>query len=277
MARAEGPAARYCPGGHSVSQPERASPPQRRITVVAVHGNGGGAHRFARVLEQMPPDVRLVPVTLPGFARVPADRSLRSLADYAALLATWVRDEPRPRILLGHGIGGSIALELVQRRAADLDSLILHAPVGARLERRVFPRFMALPGARDAGRRFLAARVTRPLFRRLLFSRTVPVAYTDQFFDEYGHCMVFSQMFDLITPAWFQGLRPTALPSALLWGADERVLSVDQAQDYRTLLPDAEIRTVPGWGHFPMIEQPDAYAAEVTALARSVALRARPS
>ncbi len=247
--------------------PDGTLPSPRVITVVAVHGNGGGAHRFARVVGQMPPGVRLVPITLPGFARVPRDPSFRSLADYADALAALVRAEPRPRLLLGHGIGGSIALELVQRHAADLDGLILHAPVGTRLNRRIFPRLMALPGAREGGRRILASRIMRPLFRRLLFSRTVPVAYTDRFFDEYGDCSVFSQMFDLISPAWFQGLRPAVLPSALLWGADERLLSVDQADDYRALLPAAQVRTVPGWGHFPMIEQPRAYAAEVAVLA----------
>jgi pimeloyl-ACP methyl ester carboxylesterase len=85
---------------------------------------------------------------------------------------------------------------------------------------------------------------------------------------------VFSQMFDLITPAWFQGLRPTALPAALLWGEAERLLAVDQVADYQALLPGAVIRRVPGWGHFPMIERPDQYAVEIAALARSLGKQA---
>ena len=43
----------------------------RVVTLVAVHGNGGGAHRFARVAPLMPPDVTLVAVTLPGLRRRP--------------------------------------------------------------------------------------------------------------------------------------------------------------------------------------------------------------
>src|SRR4051794_34347731 len=218
----------------------------------------------------MPSDVRLAAVTLPGFAAVPADRSLRSLTDYAVVLATLVSAEPRPRILLGHGIGGSIALELVQDRASLVDGLILHAPVGTRLDRRLLPRLMAIPGARRTGQQVLASRILRPLFRRLMFSRTVPRAYLDRFFDEYGQCSVFSQMFDLITPGWFQGLRPTDLPAALLWGEAERLLAVDQIRDYQALLPGAIVRRVPGWGHFPMIERPDQYAAEIAALARTL-------
>jgi len=244
------------------------------VTLVAVHGNGGGAHRFARVAPLMPPDVSLVAVTLPGFAAVPSDRSFRSLTDFATCLARLVSSQPRPRIVLGHGIGGSIALELVQRQPELLDGLILHAPVGTRLDRRLFPRLMAIPGARSLGQRLFASRLLRPIFRRLLFSCAVPQAYLDRFFEEYRECAVFSQMFDLITPAWFQGLRPTELPSALLWGEAERLLAVDQVEDYRALLPRALTRRVPGWGHFPMIERPDEYAAEIATLARSLVKQA---
>ncbi len=246
---------------------------RRAVSVIAVHGNGGGAHRFARVAPLMPPDVRLAAVTLPGFADVPANPMLRTLADYAEHLLGLVVAQPRPRIILGHGIGGSIALELIQHHAADIDGLILHAPVGTRLERRLFPRLMALPGARALGRRLFTARPLRPIVSRLLFSRTVPASYLDRFFDEYRLCSVFARMFDLITPSWFQSLRPTTLPAALLWGEAERLLSVDQLDDYRALLPGALVRRVPGWGHFPMIEQPGPYATEIATLARALTLQ----
>ena len=254
-----------------MSPPGDAPPAGRVVTLVAVHGNGGGAHRFARVSPLMPPDVPLVAVTLPGFAAVPADPALRSLADYAACLADLIAPLPRPRVVLGHGIGGSIALELVQRRADLADGLILHAPVGARLDRRLFPRLMALPGARALGRRLFGSRPLRPIVRRLLFSGAVPPDYLDRFFEEYRRCSAFGQMFDLITPTWFRGLRPTALPSVLLWGEAERLLAVEQVDDYRALLPRATIRREPGWGHFPMIERPDEYAAEIAGLARALA------
>src|SRR5688500_10896469 len=95
--------------------------------------------------------------------------------------------------------------------------------------------------------------------------------WTKSSFEEYRRCSVFSQMFDLITPTWFQALRPTELPSALLWGEAERLLAVEQIDDYRALLPRATVRRVPGWGHFPMIERPDEYASEIASLARSLA------
>ncbi|MCK6625691.1 MAG: alpha/beta hydrolase [Anaerolineae bacterium] len=244
----------------------------RPLTLVALHGNGGGAFRFERIKPHLPADISFQAVTLPGFADKPADPALRTLRDYAAYLQTILAAEPRPLIVLGHGIGGSLALEFAQHFAAQIDGLILHAPVGTRLESRFLPRLMALPGAKALGQWLFSARLARPLFKRLLFSRPVPADILDRFFDEYRRCAVFGQMFDLITPAWFRSLRPVDLPIALLWGERERVLTVDQLRDYHTLCPHAIIRTVPGWDHFPMIEQPQEYAQEIVKLARKLAV-----
>lgn len=237
---------------------------------MALHGNGGGAFRFARVTPYLPVEVYFRPITLPGFDKIPRDPNLRSLHDYAIYCRDRLAVESRPLVLLGHGIGGSILLELAQHYAGEIDGLILHAPVGTRLDTRFFPRLMRLPKARDLGRWLFASRLARSLLKPLLFSQPIPADYLDHFFDAYRRCLVFSQMFDLITPAWFNSLQPVGLPAALLWGERERVLGVDQLSDYQQLLPRHIARAVPDWDHFPMIEQPAAYAAEIVGLAQAL-------
>ncbi len=241
---------------------------RKPFTVVALHGNGGGAFRFARILPHLPPDVHFQAVTLPGFAAQPADAALRTMRDYACYLRDAVVAEPRPRVLLGHGIGGSIALEFAQHFPGEIDGMILHAPVGARLETRFFPRLMALPGARALGQRLIASPLMRPFFTRLFFTQPIPSDDLERFFDGYRQCAVFAQMFALITPAWFHALSPVKVPSILLWGRRERVLSVKHARDYDHVLPDNELHIVSHWDHFPMLEQPEDYARTVVDLAR---------
>ena len=245
-----------------------ADPRPAAVTVVAVPGNGGGASRFAAAGSFLPPDVRLRPVTLPGLAGVPPEPELGSLRACAGWLLARVEAEPRPRVVLGHGVGGAIALELAQVAAPAIDGLVLHAPVGARLRSRRFPRLMALPGARALGRRAFAARGLRPLWRRLLFTRPVPPERLERFFAEYADSPSFARLFDLVTPEWFESLRPVHVPAALLWGERDRVLDVDQVGDFRPLLPGCLVSLPGRWGHFPMIEDPEAYAREVAAVAR---------
>ncbi len=242
------------------------------IHVIAVHGNGGGAARFARVSPHMPPDVRLHAITLPGFAGTPPDPALQKLHDYAAYLHRLVARAQHPRILLGTGIGGSIILEYLQHDARAVEGVILHAPVGARLETRRFPRLMRSPVMRAAGQWAFSSPLLRPLWRRLLFVDADRVPRTDlnRFFDDYRHCAVFGQMFDLITPDWWANLEPVKLPAALLWGERERVLTPEHAADFQMLLPRATLRVIPGWDHFPMLESPDEFAREIAALAREL-------
>ncbi len=242
------------------------------FTLLALHGNGGGGFRFARLTPYMPPDVRFEAITLPGFASTPPDPALQTVSDYADYVRGIVGQQTPPVILLGTGIGGSIILDYLQRHAFTLAGVILHAPVGTRLDQRRFPWLMSLPGMKAFGQWLFSTPVARPLWERLLFMdyRAIPLAYRRQFFAEYRQCRVFGQMFDIITAEWYRRLRPVNLPAALLWGERERVLKVDHVRDYQALLPQAQVRIVPGWDHFPMIEQPQAYAEEVIALARQL-------
>jgi len=245
------------------------------LTLIAIHGNGGGGFRFERVRPHMPDAIHLVTPTLPGFADVPADATLQSMRDYAATIHTWVEAEPAPVVLLGTGIGGSFILEYVQHYADSVAGVILHAPVGTRLDSRRFPWLMKLPGMRSLGQAMIASSLTSPLFKRLLFMdhEVIPANYLNRFFDEYRQCQVFGQMFDIITADWYNTLQPSDCPAVLLWGKEERVLSADHVQDYQALFPNNTVRLVPGWDHFPMIEQPAAYAKEISTLAQALVNR----
>jgi pimeloyl-ACP methyl ester carboxylesterase len=239
-----------------------------RVEVVAVHGNGGGAFRFSQVHSHLPTDVRLHAVTLPGFANRPRDPSLRTLRDYADQLANEFADLDRP-VLLGHGIGGSMALDLVARRPELVSGLILHSPVGASLDTRLFPRIMSTSLVRRIVQRGISSKLPRPLLRRVFFPHGAPKAVLDEFFNEYRTCQSFGQMFDVIDRPWFDSVQPVAeVPTVVLWGADDRVLKSGQSDDIAAKVPGAEVIVRDGWDHFPMIEQPADYATVIVDLAR---------
>jgi pimeloyl-ACP methyl ester carboxylesterase len=246
--------------------------------IVAVHGNGGGSTRFDTVADLFPPGVSFEAIDLPGFNGVPVDPSLVSVADYADHLAGLLSFTPdtdggqeRP-VVLGHGIGGSIALDLASRRPELLAGLILHAPVGADLDTRLFPKIMSTPPVRELIRRLIAAKPLRPIWRRLFFPTGGPRAVLDTFFEGYRSCESFGQMFEIIDAPWFEALTPvTELPTALLWGEHDRVLKSGQTDSIRSKAPNARIVIEPGWDHFPMIEQPQEYAVVVAQLAHGLA------
>ncbi|MEM8923851.1 MAG: alpha/beta hydrolase [Actinomycetota bacterium] len=246
-------------------------------TVVAVHGNGGGSTRFSLVPRHLPDTVRFVAIDLPGFNGEPDDPSLQSVAAYADRLAELLADATgddaaedgaAPPVVLGHGIGGSIALDLASRRPETMAGLILHAPVGADLDRRLFPRLMSPEPVRTLVRTLIAARFLRPIWRRLFFPVGAPASELDTFFDGYRTCEAFSRMFDIITVEWFNELAPVQqVPTVLLWGENDRVLRSGQADAIAAKAPHARTVIRNGWDHFPMLEQPEEYAHVVADLA----------
>lgn len=98
---------------------------------------------------------------------------------------------------------------------------------------------------------------------RLLFADQV---YADRFLREYRQADGFEVFFDLLTPEWFESLPSIDMPSVVLWGAKDRILSAVQAGEIAAKLDGAERRVIEGWGHYPMIEQPDHYAEVVVEL-----------
>ena len=56
-----------------------------------------------------------------GFARL--------LADLAAMVAEWERDGTGPRVIVGHSMGGHLALRLIAERGVRLDAAVLLAPM----------------------------------------------------------------------------------------------------------------------------------------------------
>ncbi len=230
---------------------------------MAVHGNGGGGFRFERMRPFLPAEIDFHPVTLPGFGGS-APRSLT--ADVA-----WIRAGARSALPAGPATpcgAGSRNRRIHSAGAAsggarNCHLAVFHAPVGASLDRRFFPRLMRPLWVREAGKRAFASPLFRPLWRRLLFRGPVPEAYLDRFFGEYAQCAAFAQMFDLITAEWFSNLQPVRTPALLIWGAEERVLRSGQHREFLRLLPGAFPVIVPGWDHFPMIDCPEEYTREV--------------
>ena len=235
------------------------------MTVIAIHGNGGGGFRFSRLKTDFP----LLCPTLPGFE---GGRVLESYRAYADFLQGLVREVEGPKFLLGTGIGGSLVLEYLQHYPDSVDGVVLHAPVGARLESRWFPRLMSVPGVAFLVKFLISWRLLRPLWLRLFFRNgtTLPTKIVDRFFAAYAECGAFVPMFEWITADWWTGLKPVDIPSCLLWGGRERMLKAEHVQDFKEKLPAATVRIVEHWDHFPMLEQPEEFSLELKAIVREL-------
>lgn len=249
------------------SLPGRHTGADEPITVLAIHGNGGGAFRFSLVPELSGcRPITLQPMTLPGFQGRPLPVGPVDMSTFTDAVRKALAGIEGRKVLLGHGIGGSIALDVVANDPDAADGLILLSPVGVKLDERLFPRIMANPRIRRAAKAIISSTVMQATAGRFLF-RGAPRPFAKRFLAEYGNAEAFEIMFDLLDAAWFDGLPPVRVPVAIVWGAKDRVLDVSHVEAYEQAIPDTRRIIRAQWGHYPMIEQPEDFAAAVAEIA----------
>jgi pimeloyl-ACP methyl ester carboxylesterase len=99
-------------------------------TFVGLHYWAGSGRAFDLLRPALPAETRLLTPDLPGFGTQAAPPGFDySVAAYADWLAAYIaRNGLASYVLLGHSMGGKIALALAARQPADLRGLLLLAP-----------------------------------------------------------------------------------------------------------------------------------------------------
>lgn len=250
---------------------------EKNISITAIHGNGGGGFRFDMAKSLFPKNINFNNPTLPGFDIKNKTAERLSINEYADWLADYMRNIQRPSILMGHGLGGVFILEFLQKHAALVDGVILHSIVGANLNKRIFPKLMKLPGVAFIAKNLIASSLFRPIFRRRFFQNKIDSNFEKIFFDAFGKCEAFESMFHQIDYSWFKKLIPIDVPATFLWGEKDWILKPSEINELKKIFPCHSKLIIPGWDHFPMIDQPESYAFEVTKIATDLTVKSHVS
>jgi pimeloyl-ACP methyl ester carboxylesterase len=108
---------------------------------VGLHGWLLAGRLWEPLRSELAPRWELLAPDLPGFGGSPRPRGLQtSLASYGRWLAGWVRQQAgrRPVVLLGHSLGGSIALHAAPLLGEQLSGLVQIAAGGGVYQPRPF-------------------------------------------------------------------------------------------------------------------------------------------
>ncbi len=100
------------------------------LTYLALHYWAGAGHEYDALRSRLPEGTQLLAPDLPGFGSEPApvgfDYSVDSYADWVAAFAR--EHQVAEYVLVGHSMGGKIALALAARQPTSLRGLVLLSP-----------------------------------------------------------------------------------------------------------------------------------------------------
>jgi glycerol-3-phosphate dehydrogenase len=253
-------------------------------TVVLVHGLGGSHLNFLPLVRALGGRVRVLAVDLPGFgfsprAGRPVDvEGLRRVLDGALRqLAPW------PVVLVGHSLGGLVALAQAAQAPETVAGLALLAPAQPPPFGRLPPpgaslRFglQALPGV---GERLIARAARRSGARALVMDllgagcadvRRVPEAVVEAHVALQGwrmehlresHADAYLEALRVLVPflltgrrrfeAWVEAVRA---PTFLVHGTQDGLVSFAHSRALAARRPDWAFLPVKGAGHAPQLE-----------------------
>ncbi|WP_367132132.1 alpha/beta fold hydrolase [Saccharothrix sp. HUAS TT1] len=279
-------------GGHSLYVRRTPGPPGSRA--VYVHGLGGSSTNWTDLAAQLSGHVEGHALDLPGFGRSePIDGYDFRMATHARVVIEYIESlGPGPVHLFGNSMGGAITLMVASARPDLVRTLTLVSPAVPDLRlslRRVSDRrlplaFLPVVGARVRQQlAAVSARERTDQMLRLCFAdpTTVPENRIEQSEEEYtersaqawaGNALSASTI-DLIR-TWLvprsksMWLLPPriAAPTLVVWGTEDRLVSVRKAPRVTRLIPRGRLFVLPRTGHVAQMERPVTVARAVVGM-----------
>lgn len=222
---------------------------------------------FDVVLPRLARQRRVTRINLPGFGAsnpVPLD-SVAAHADHVARVMDVLELAPDTTVF-GNGFGAFVALELAIRHGRRFDRLIVADTLAAFPEPTQLPfRAMAERVARGGMAAVLDSAIARmfpPAFAErhpeVIAARKAALGAVDpQCFARA--CLALASL-DLGTRA-----AQIRNPTLVLCGALDQTTPPALARELAQKIPGARYEEIPGSGHCPMLEQPDALVAKILA------------
>jgi pimeloyl-ACP methyl ester carboxylesterase len=249
------------------SRPSGAPP------LVLLHGMGADHGEWALSLPFFARKRRVLAMDLVGHGRSDkpsgpgVEYRVRLLADAVVGAIEALPDRPRKVDLLGHSLGGAVALDLVRHSPRLVRRLVLVDAAGQPVAETIDPLAASLsfvPGSYEDARRLLSTSVNSALLGHPL------VALAARLYK--GRMKNRPQLLKLVASmaAGEDTLAPRDLAritneTLVLWGDRDRIFPLAAGRRLARSLPNARLEILPRCGHVPPTERPVAFARRVLA------------
>jgi pimeloyl-ACP methyl ester carboxylesterase len=163
--------------------------------------------------------------------------------------------------LLGFSFGGWLAAEVAVACGHRIDKLILVDPVGIKVSDRETPDILDIFNqSPDEVRR---ASWHDPGRFAPDFNAMSDEALTVYARNREALCLYawHPYMYNPQLPRWLGRIK---VPTLLLWGGSDRIVTPDYGRAYSRMIPGARFELIAGAGHHPEIEQPEVFVERVS-------------
>lgn len=222
----------------------------------------------APVLDALAETARVLAPTHPGFGSAPAPRELTTIDDLAYLYLDLLDTlNLRDVVVVGVSLGGWIAAEMAVKSTERISALVLANAVGIKRgdrETRDIADIYAVTDKQLAELVWADPARMAPSPKTLPESDLIAMARSRESTGRYAWSPYMHN------PKLKGRLHRVRVPTLVLWGTADRVTTVAYGTSYAAAIPGAAFETIEGAGHFPHLEQPEAFARAVSGFIDSI-------
>ena len=231
--------------------------------LILVHGFAATKDHFTRVASYLTPRYRVLIPDLPGFGdSSKAEEASYSIADQVRSLRAFVDAlDVGHAHLGGSSMGGFVVTEYAFAHPEAVGSLWLLGPLGtwAAVDSELTRRLL------ESGENMLVVKTPADfartadfvMSRRPYMPYSVRQTLTSEAVANHAlHSRIFQEIGPEHAPPLDTRLGNLSIPTLVIWGKEDRVLSPDAAATYAAAMPRAEVLLMDGIGHLPMVESP---------------------
>jgi pimeloyl-ACP methyl ester carboxylesterase len=235
--------------------------------VVAIHGVPTSSELFEPLLPALG-GLRLLAPDLVGQGETATPSGALGWDRYATHLAAFLAAVAPPRFdLVVHDLGGPLGLEWAIHHPGRVRRLVvLSTTVSASL--RWAALWTAIWALELAGGAAGVRRAALALARR---RGSIAPDLADRWARPWTRARVLRSL-DLLAPwrlgAIRRGLAALDVPALVVWGDRDEVFPAESARPILDALPGAQLRIVPGAGHWSMLDAPEVVGANLAAFLR---------
>ena len=219
--------------------------------LVILHGIMGGLSNFDEVIAHFSKDYRVLMPELPIYTFPLLKTSVKGFSKY--LYDFFEHKKLDKAILLGNSLGGHVALYFANKNPEKVIAMILTGSSG------LYEKSMGDSYPKRKNYDYIKRKAQEVFHNPKVATKEL----VDEVFEVVNNRMKVIRTLALAKSAirhnMAKDLPNIKMPVCLIWGKDDKVTPPEVAEDFKRLLPDADLYWIDQCGHAPMMEHPQIF------------------
>jgi pimeloyl-ACP methyl ester carboxylesterase len=242
---------------------QQAKGPGRGMKIALIHGSGGNAGMWQKVMAVLAKEHTSLAIDLPGHGQSEGE-GMKHIPEYREFLKDFCDTLGLEKIVLGgHSLGGGIGLDFALNYPGRLKAILLIG-TGARLR--------VLPEALDRLRQMAEGKI-EPKFEPWGFAAGASEEVFLEAEREWAKTNSRVRYQDMLACDQFdvmKVLEKIHLPSLLVCGREDLLTPIKYSEYLKGKIPGSQMEIIERAGHMVMLEAPEALSGVILAFLRSL-------